>query len=158
MRGWLGGIGVAIVVLGAAPARGQDDAAEAGATFDRVYEEFSRAYRDGDPAGVAALYAEDAWYLAPGDSIAQGQVVRHFEWLSSSQLGTGPVVEFEIVDRAVAGDLAYDIGYYRIRAAGAPEGSGSGGKFIVVWKRGADGTWRIHADGYSEVRGEGESE
>jgi uncharacterized protein (TIGR02246 family) len=155
MRQWSAWIGVAVVVLGATPARGQDTV-EAGAAFDRAYEEFSRAYGDGDPAGVATLYTEDAWYLAPGDSIRRGEVVRHFEWLSSYEPGTGPVVEFEIVDRAVAGDLAYDIGYYRIRAAGAPEGSGSGGKFIVVWKRGADGTWRIHADGYSEVRGEEE--
>jgi ketosteroid isomerase-like protein len=138
MKRWLGGIGVAVVVLGAAPARGQD-AGEADAAFDRVYEEFTRAYRDGDPAGVAAVYTEDAWYLAPGDSIQRGEVVRHFEWLSSYEPGTGPVVEFEIVDRAVVGDLAYDIGYYRIRAAGAPAESASGGKFIVVWKRGADG-------------------
>ena len=155
MKRWLGGIGVALLALGAVPARGQD-AAEAGAAFDRVYEEFSRAYRDGDPAGVAALYTEDAWYLAPGDSIERGEVGRHFEWLSSYEPGRGPVVEFEIVDRAVAGDQGYDIGYYRIRAAGASEESASGGKFIVVWKRGADGTWRIHADGYSEVRGEEE--
>ena len=157
MKRWLAGIGVAIV-LGAAPAWGQDDAGEAGAAFDRAYEEFSRAYREADPAGVAALYTEEAWYLSPGDSIQQGQVVRHFEWLSSYESGTGPVVEFEILDREISGDLGYDIGYYSIRAADAPEGSGSGGKFIVVWKRGADGTWRIHADSYSHVRGEGESE
>ncbi|HEU4463559.1 MAG TPA: nuclear transport factor 2 family protein [Gemmatimonadota bacterium] len=155
MKRWLGGIGWLVLVLGVAPARGQD-APDAGAAFDRVYEEFSRAYRDGDPAGVAALYTDDAWYLAPGDSIQRGEVLRHFEWLSSYEPGRGPVVEFEIVDRAVTGDLGYDVGYYRIRAAGAPEESASGGKFIVVWKRGADGTWRIHADGYSEVRGEEE--
>jgi uncharacterized protein (TIGR02246 family) len=156
MKRWLGGIGVGIVVLGAVPARGQEAVGEAGSAFDRAYDEFSRAYRDGDPAGVAALYTEDAWYLAPGDSIQHGEVVRHFEWLSSYEPGTGPVVEFEILDRAVVGDLGYDIGYYRIRAAGAPEESASSGKFIVLWKRGVDGTWRIHADGYSEVRGEEE--
>ena len=158
MKRWLMGIGMAIVALEAGPALGQDGAAEADQAFDRAYEAFSRAYRDGDPEGVAVLYTDDAWYLAPGDSIAQGRVVRHFEWLSSYEPGTGPVVEFEIVDRSVVGDLGYDIGYYSIRAAGAPEGSGSGGKFIVVWKRGADGAWRIHADGYSDVSGEGESE
>ena len=24
--------------------------------------------------------------------------------------------------------------------------------FIVIWKQAADGTWKIHADGFSEVR------
>jgi ketosteroid isomerase-like protein len=69
------------------------------------------------------------------------------------------VVDFDIVDRTVRGDLATDIGYYRIRRAGEPEGGGSGGKFIVIWKRDASGGWKIYADGYSEVRGpEGEGQ
>ena len=109
--------------------------------------------------GVVALYAEDAFYLAPGDSIARGDVGRHFSWLSQFEAGKGPVVDFEIVDRTVRGDLATDIGYYRIRRAGEPEGSGSGGKFIVIWKRDPSGGWKIYADGYSEVRGpEGEGQ
>lgn len=147
------GIGGAIMLMMglAGSAAGQGAGEEAGQAFDRVYEAFSRAYREGDPAGVTALYAADAFYLAPGDSIARGEVGRHFAWLSSFEPGTGPVIEFEIVDRAVAGDLAYDIGYYTIRAPDAPAGSGSGGKFVVIWKRGADGEWRIHADGFSPV-------
>ena len=48
-------------------------------------------------AGVTALYAPDAFYLAPGDSIARGDVGRHFAWLSSFEPGQGPVIEFEIV-------------------------------------------------------------
>jgi hypothetical protein len=51
-----------------------------------------------------------------------------------------------------AGGLAYDIGYYTIRRPDAAAGSGSRGKFIVIWKQAADGTWKIHADGFSEVR------
>lgn len=148
-------VAVAILLLMglARSAAAQGAGEDAGQAFDRVYEAFSRAYREGDPAGVTALYATDAFYLAPGDSIARGEVGRHFAWLSSFEPGAGPVIEFEIVDRAVAGDLAYDIGYYRIRPSDAPEGSGSGGKFVVIWKRGADGEWRIHADGFSAVEG-----
>ena len=38
------------------------------------------------------------------------------------------------------------------RAPGAPEGAvGSRGKFIVIWKRDAEGRWRMHADGFSPV-------
>ena len=101
--------------------------------------------------GVAALYADDAFHLSPGRDIVRGEVVRHFEWLSSFETGSGPRIEFEIVDRRFEGDLAYDIGYYTIRCADSAERTGSRGKFIVIWKRGEDGEWRIHADGFSEV-------
>jgi ketosteroid isomerase-like protein len=147
----VGAVALAFVV--AAEARGQDDAAAAGAAFDAAYQVFARAYSEGDPAAVTGLYAEDAFYLAPGDSITRGDVGQHFGWLSQFEAGKGPVVDFEIVDRLVEGDLATDIGYYRIRGANEPEGTGDRGKFIVIWKREQSGAWKIHADGYSGVSG-----
>ncbi|HET6362570.1 MAG TPA: nuclear transport factor 2 family protein [Gemmatimonadota bacterium] len=129
----------------------QEVPGEAERAFEEAYAAFSAAYRAGDPAGVAALYADDAFYLAPGDEIDRGDVGRHFEFLSSFEPGAGPVIEFEIVDREVSGDLAYDIGYFTFRREGQPAEDAPRGKFIVIWKRGEDGVWRIHADGYSDV-------
>jgi ketosteroid isomerase-like protein len=134
----------ALALAAAAPAAAQDPAAE----FDRAYARFTEAYRRADPAMVAALYADDAFYLVPGDTIARGhaEILRQFtSYLDSFRREgrPGPEVSFQIVDRAIAGDLATDIGYYTL--------NGSRGKFIVVWKKGADGRWRIHADGYSFV-------
>jgi ketosteroid isomerase-like protein len=143
---------LALMVGNGARATAQEAAAEAETAFEAAYEAFSAAYRAGDPAAVTALYAADAFYLAPGDEIDRGNVARHFEWLSSFEPGAGPLIEFEIVDREISGGLAYDIGYYTIRRPDAPAGSGSRGKFIVIWKRGEDGAWRIHADGFSDVR------
>lgn len=141
---------MALALWGAgAPAPAQE--ADVAAALDRVYERFSQAYREGDPAAVAALYTDDAFYLAPGRDMTRGDVARHFEWLSSFDPGTGPRIEFEIVDRDIEGSLAYDIGYYTLRRADAPEGERSRGKFVVIWKRGEDGAWRIHADGFSDV-------
>ena len=160
MRGLDVAVGMVVLALAmeAGTVRAQGEA-EAAAAFDEAYETFARAYSEGDAAAVTALYADDAFYLAPGDSIARGDVGRHFSWLSQFEAGKGPVVDFEIIDRTVRGDLATDIGYYRIRRAGEPEGSGSDGKFIVIWKRDPSGAWKIYADGYSEVRGpEGEGE
>lgn len=129
----------------------QEAAAEAEGAFDEVYAAFSAAYRAGDAEAVAALYADDAFYLAPGDEIERGDVGRHFGFLSSFEPGAGPVIEFEVVDRDISGGLAYDVGYFTFRQDGAPAESAGRGKFIVIWKRGEDGVWRIHADGYSEV-------
>lgn len=129
----------------------QEAPAEAEGAFEEAYAAFSAAYRAGDAEAVAALYADDAFYLAPGDEIERGDVGRHFGFLSSFEPGAGPVIEFEVVDRDISGGLAYDIGYFTFRQDGAPAESAGRGKFIVIWKRGEDGVWRIHADGYSEV-------
>ena len=155
MAGWhrsvrVVGIAIAGLVGEASGALAQGTAADAERAFEEAYAAFSAAYRAGDPAAVAALYADDAFYLAPGGEIERGEVARHFEFLSSFEPGTGPVIEFEIVDRAISGELAYDIGYYTLRRAEADSSEGRG-KFIVIWKRGADGVWQIHADGYSGV-------
>ena len=149
-------VGIAIAVVALPPAAdrayAQEHAPGPEQAFAAAYAAFAEAYRQGDPAAVTALYAPDAFYLSPGSEIAQGEVASHFAWLSSFEPGTGPVIEFEIVDREISGDLGYDIGYYTIRQPGSEPGSGSRGKFIVIWKRAADGTWKIHADGFSEVR------
>ena len=113
--------------------------AEAAAAFDEAYETFARAYSEGDAAAVTALYAEDAFYLAPGDSIARGHVGRHFSWLSQFEAGKGPVVDFEIIDRTVRGDLAQPTSATTGSAGRESQGSGSDGKFIVIWKRDPSG-------------------
>ena len=124
---------------------------EAQRALDEAYTAFSDAYLAADPEAVAALYAQDAFYLARGKEIERGDMARHFGFLSSFEPGAGPVIEFEILDRDISGGLAYDIGYFTFRQAGAPAESAGRGKFIVIWKRGEDGVWRIHADGYSDV-------
>lgn len=130
-------------------AQGSEDPS---ARFDAAYERFSEAYRQADPAAVAALYWTDAYYLSPGAEIEQGDVRSHFAWLADMEPGEGPHLSFEIVDREVDGDLGYDIGIYSIRRDGWEEGRVNRGKFIVIWKRGEDGTWKIHADGFSAIR------
>jgi ketosteroid isomerase-like protein len=145
----------ATLILNASAAVAQDPTAAAEQAFEAAYAEFSAAYRAGDPAAVTALYAANAFYLSPGKEIDRGNVEGHFEWLSSFDPGAGPVIEFEIVDREISGELGYDIGYYTIRQPEAEPGSGSRGKFIVIWKRGEDGVWRIHADAFSAVNESG---
>lgn len=125
--------------------------------FDAVYAKFSEGYQRADPRMVAGLYAPDAFYLQPGRMIVRGQdsVLNAFSFLDSFRnRSSGPSIGFRILDRQVSGDMAWDIGYYILNGDGAPikDSDEPAGKFIVLWKRGADGQWRIHADGYSAVR------
>jgi ketosteroid isomerase-like protein len=124
--------------------------------MDSVYARFTRGYQTLQPRMVSELYAEDAFYLSPGDTIRRGRPAIHQAFSrffgGVRERGDSLSIAFDIRDRAVTGDLGYDVGYYRLTGVprnGTPRTDT--GKFIVIWKRGADGTWRIHADGYSGV-------
>ncbi len=145
-----------LVISGSAGAQSTKSAHDQ--AFDQIYAKFTEGYRTGNPQMVADLYTRDAFYLAPGKLIERGHetVLGAFSFLDSfkNRPGGGPAIGFRIVDRQVSGDLAWDVGYYlmnlegkAITAADQPDG-----KFIVLWKRGPDGQWRIFADGYSDVR------
>lgn len=136
------------------------DSAAVSARLDSVYGVFTRAYAEADvDLLMDSVYARDGFYLPPNAPILEGQDA--FRGQFESFLGPiaergepGPVISFDIRERAISGDLAYDIGVYTIRRADADaDAPGSRGKFIVIWKRGADGQWRIHADGFSGMGG-----
>lgn len=128
------------------------------AELDSVYATFSRAYADADvDLLMDSVYAPDGYYLPPNAPILEGQDA--FRGQFEGFLGPiaergepGPAISFDIRDRAISGDLAYDIGVYTLRPAdAAADAPGSRGKFIVIWKRDAAGAWRIHADGFSAL-------
>ncbi|HUP18583.1 MAG TPA: SgcJ/EcaC family oxidoreductase [Gemmatimonadota bacterium] len=149
MTRWIPPLAFAALQM-AAPAAAQ--VSDVGAELDAVYDRFTAAYAAADAAAVADLYTEDAYYLSPDQDVVRGraEIQEGFaRFLGRFEPGAGPAIDFEILDRNVAGDLATDIGYYRMsRPGGEPRRAG---KFVVVWRRGADGAWRIHADGYSGV-------
>lgn len=133
----------------------QDRAAVEG-ELDDVYDAFSRAYALANVQMLMdSVYADSAFYLPPASPILQGKdhFRGEFAFLErfTREGGPGPAISFEIVDRDYAGDLAYDIGTYTLRTPGQPAEDATRGKFIVIWKRGEDGRWRMHADGFSPM-------
>ena len=154
IRLWLG-IAIGLVCVPAVSA--QTTKVSTDQAFEEVYSRFREGYKRADPQMVANLYTRDAFYLQPGRKIEQGHehVLQAFSFLDSYKTRpTGPTIDFEILDRQVDGNLGWDIGYYRMNGEGKPITTADqpDGKFIVLWKRGADGQWRIFADGYSDVR------
>lgn len=124
--------------------------------LDAAYEKFNEGYRLANAQMVTNLYADDAFYLAPGRSIERG---RSFISMEFSQYldryknaPNGPDIDFRIVDRKVAGDWAYDVGYIVMNdkrpntVTDAP-----GAKYLAIWKRDAAGEWKMHVDMYSDV-------
>lgn len=142
-------VGVLLALTGCRAPAAPPDLSKVDTELQAVYDRFSEAYLQADAEAFADIYTEDALYLQPGTGIQRGHdaVLPNFrDFLGRFEPGKGPRITFEIVDRDVSGDLAYDIGYYNFNG-GEPEG-----KFIVIWKRGTDGQWRMHADGYSGLR------
>lgn len=126
----------------------------ASAALDSHYDRFTRAYALAEPDSVVALYTDEALYLPAGGDVRRGKETLRgeFAFLDALREGGGKArIAFESLDRGGSGDLAYDVGYYRIQieqADGTTEPA-SRGKFATVWKRGADGKWRIHVDSFS---------
>jgi uncharacterized protein (TIGR02246 family) len=125
------------------------------AAIDAVYDRFSEAYAQHDPDMVADLYLDDARYLpGSGDtSILEGRdtIRRQFQFLGQArERGTDLDISFRFVDRGIDGDMAYDIGYYKLVATPAEgEPRTSVGKFVTVLRQDDDGQWRFVVDGFS---------
>jgi uncharacterized protein (TIGR02246 family) len=116
------------------------------------YAQFSRAYAGRWPDTVAAVYAEDAIYLAPGQDVIRGRAAIRATFASflNGQTGPGPVVTFDIIDRRYSRDLVHEQGYYRMGPAGSDLATLQRvGKFTVAWGRQRDGSWKIISDNYS---------
>jgi ketosteroid isomerase-like protein len=104
------------------------------------------------PAFVAAMYAEDATVLPPNGAAARGRdaitgVVRAFP----------PIAEYTQVSQRLegSGNMAYEIASYSLRLAppGAPAVVDTG-KLVWVWRKGADGSWKILVEIWNSDRPE----
>lgn len=126
--------------------------------IDAIYKSFSDAYRTLDVERVANLYTESAAYLPPASDVLQGRAAirpgfqSFFEWVKKE--GRTMTISFQILQRKVDKNLAYDVGIYTIRQYkdGAQIGDAGQGKFVVVAVREKDGTWRFQVDGYSDLK------
>lgn len=126
------------------------------ADLDGIYQRFNEGYTRLDPALVAGLYAEDASYLAPDMLILAGRkaieesFASFFKWAREN--GAALSITFEILDRRVSGELAYDVGIYTLvtKRSGKPDGMDMG-KFAVVARKTKDG-WRFQVDSYSGLK------
>lgn len=107
---------------------------------------FAAAFNKGDDAAVAAHYAEDAAVLPPDVARVDGRAGIQSFWKGAIDAGLADLT-LKAVEVHGSGDLAFEVGevsYSTPDNAGAR--STANGKYIVVWKKGADGVWRLYRD------------
>jgi len=115
-------------------------------SIEAILKTFSKSLNGGDAAGVAAHYTDDAALLPPDAARIDGREGIQGAWQALIDADVRDVVlTTEEVD--VFGDVANEVGTIRATAPGENGGRVQWvGKYVSVWKRGGDGTWRLHRD------------
>ena len=106
---------------------------------------FSDAYVAGDTAAIRVLYTDDA-VLLPWERIVRGRdaIARYF---APGPQRTNLAHSMTSDDLRISGDTAIDIGIWsNTWSIGEDPPREASGRYLVVWRRGADGLWRIEHD------------
>jgi uncharacterized protein (TIGR02246 family) len=107
---------------------------------------FEDAFNSGDGAAVGALYTEDAAVLPPDAARVDGREAIAQFWQGAIDAGLKEL-DLQTVEVLDAGDFAVELGEVSLTTTGSVgKAVPVAGKYIVVWQRGDDGTWRLHRD------------
>lgn len=135
------------------PAPPPVDAAAMKDSIQAREREWSAAFKAGDAAGIGNLYSEDGATVQPVGDWWRGRTA--ITAGMKTQLDTINVTAREdITDEViVAGDYIIEIGHYSM-AGTSKKGNkpvSSAGRYMVVWRKDADGQWRLYRDIGSEA-------
>jgi len=127
--------------------QGAADPAAARAAIDAANARFRDAMTRGDAAGAAANYAEDAMIMMSNEAAWQGRA--GITAGLGGMLGQMTVKEFsnKTTDVMVSQDLAVETGTFgwTLQPKEGKEITDKG-KYVTVWRRQADGEWKIVRD------------
>jgi uncharacterized protein (TIGR02246 family) len=139
----------ALIAAAAATARAQGppDSAAAAAAIAQAASSFSRALERGDARGMSAQYLDDATLVPPSGRLVSGREAILAFWTPRNP-------EFHTLEHSLAtdrlevsGDVAVEVGTWRQRSQlREEEPRESAGRYVVVWRRLPDGTWRMQLD------------
>jgi uncharacterized protein (TIGR02246 family) len=107
---------------------------------------FMDAFNRGDAAAVATFYTDPATLMPPNSGMIRGrQGIQDF-WQAGIQGGMKDL-SLTTVEVQASGNTAYEIGKFSLTAQ--PKGQDPvmvSGKYVVVWQRQSDGSWKLHVD------------
>jgi uncharacterized protein (TIGR02246 family) len=135
----------------ATPGRAQvADSAAAAAAIAESADAFSRALERGDAAGMADQYVADATLIPPGGRLVTGRDAILAFWTPRNP-------DFRTLEHSlttdrlvVSGDVALEVGTWRQRGQLREEApTESAGRYLVVWRRQADGAWKMQFDSWT---------
>jgi uncharacterized protein (TIGR02246 family) len=104
--------------------------------------QFMTAFGQGDAAGVAACYTDDALVLPPHSEEVRGRAAIEAFWRGVIELGL-KAARLETLEAASLGDTVYEVGRYTLLGEGGQVADR--GKYVVLWRSEGE-RWRIHRD------------
>lgn len=111
-----------------------------------LVQEFEKSAAARDSLAIAALYAESATLLPPGQTPIQGRQNIQTFWQGFIDAGAS---DARLTPTAIRGSepCFYEIGHYSAMMPQPTGGTARGtGRYLVVWERQSDGTLKIAAD------------
>lgn len=133
---------LAAVLLIVAPARA-DDARNA---IEAANAKMVADYAAGNARALALAYTEDAVMLPPDATRVVGHAAIEALWKSWIDTGISNLT-LKSTDLEISGDLAYEVGDLALQMpVNGGDPSPATGTYLFIWKRGADGVWRIKVD------------
>ena len=107
---------------------------------------FGEVFSSGNASALADLYTEDAWLLSQTGDMFKGREGIETFWAGAFQMGMKEVV-LTTVDVMRMDDMVGEFGKADLTIK--PEGQDeikAHGKYLVIWKKSADGIWKLYAD------------
>jgi ketosteroid isomerase-like protein len=101
-------------------------------------------------ADVAALCTDDAKVLPPDGPIVTGKAAIETFWKETAASLGIEGAKLTTLDLEVAGDTAYEVGEAVLSLS---SGQRPRVKYVVVWRKGGDGVWRLHRDIWNSMPG-----
>jgi uncharacterized protein (TIGR02246 family) len=118
------------------------------AALRKLDDEWSKAAGAKDLEKTASFYTDDALVMPPNSPVLQGKEAARGMWKAMFAVpGFGGGWKATRVEVAQSGDLGWTTGPYEITetdASGKP--MTDKGKYLAVWKKQADGSWKCVAD------------
>jgi len=131
----------------ASPAR----AGDVEAAIEAANAKMVADYAAGDAKAIAEAYAEDAVMLPPDATVVSGREAIAKLWKGWIDDG---LKDLTLKSTAIesAGDLAYEVGDFSLQVPGEDgKLTTAPGNYVVVWKRGGDGVWRLKVDTWNDA-------
>ncbi len=124
------------------------DTAASERTLTQLDDAWSRAAGTRNADSVGAYYASDAIAYPPGAPAASGRAAATAVW-ASGFADTSYTVSWKTAQASVAasGDFGFTAGTY-VESYRKPDGARvtTHGKYVCIWKKQADGSWRAFRD------------
>jgi len=124
----------------AAPAAPKADPVRA--AVEEGNRKFGAAAAAKDFGALAALYTDNAKVLPPDGPIVTGKAAIEEFWRTAAAKLDLKAATLKTLDLEVSGDSACEVGEAELTLGSGPAKV----KYVVVWRKGGDGTWRLHRD------------